>query len=79
MQCFSIITISNGVPVIYGPLIIILLVTGIKDLFEDSRRVKSDKEENFRKTDVFSGKNFIKTHWKDLQVGDIIKVANSSL
>ena len=74
MQCFSIITISNGQPVIYGPLIIILLVTGIKDIFEDSRRGKSDKEENFKKNEVFDGRTFINTHWKDLKVGDVIKV-----
>ena len=74
MQCISLITISNGVPVIYGPLVVILFITGIKDLFEDSRRTKSDNEENFRNTEIFRGQNFIKTHWKDLRVGDIIKV-----
>lgn len=36
------ITTSNNLPVIYGPLFVIIFVTGLKDFLEDHKRRKSD-------------------------------------
>lgn len=65
------LSISNGVPVIYMPLIIILCVSATKDFFEDLKRKKSDLEENTRMIKQAPGK-FLQ--WKDIRVGQIIKV-----
>jgi phospholipid-transporting ATPase len=47
------ISISSGTPTIYFPLIVILIITGLKDLWEDMKRKKSDNEENNRLVDVW--------------------------
>ena len=51
---------SDGMPTIYVPLIIIVLVTAIKDFYEDYKRKKSDQEENNRKCKIWdkASKNF---------------------
>lgn len=74
MQCINIISISGGKPVIYVPLSAIVAITAIKDLFEDLKRHKSDNEENNRKVSVFKNGAFMETIWKDLKVGEVIKV-----
>ncbi|KPM04294.1 phospholipid-transporting ATPase VB-like protein [Sarcoptes scabiei] len=56
------------------PLIFVLSVTAIKDLFEDRRRHSSDKRVNnatCRRYDKKS-KCFIRTKWSKLEVGDLI-------
>ena len=50
------------------------MVSGFKDLWEDIKRKKSDKEENTKKTLVLKGDKFVKTDWLNLRVGQIIKV-----
>jgi len=40
------ISISDGVPTIFMPLFVILLVTAAKDFYEDFKRRTSDNEEN---------------------------------
>jgi len=42
------ITITEGVPTIFMPLFVIVLLTMVKDVYEDSKRHKSDSEENNR-------------------------------
>lgn len=74
MQCINIISISNGRPVIYLPLSAIVVITAIKDLFEDLKRHKSDNEENNRMVRIYRNGGFMESTWKDLKVGEIIKV-----
>ena len=74
LQMISEISASNGIPVIFAPLSFILFVTAIKDLYEDLKRHRSDNEENSRKTLVLKEHGFTSTSWKNLRVGDIIKV-----
>ena len=50
-------TITAGVPTILGPLIFIMIVTAVKDIYEDSKRHKSDKEENNTKTTLYDKTN----------------------
>lgn len=40
------ISISEGVPTIFLPLLVIVIVTGAKDFYEDFKRRTSDFEEN---------------------------------
>lgn len=74
MQAIQIISISGGTPVIYLPLTVIILITAIKDLFEDMKRHKSDNEENNRRVSVSRNGSLMETCWKDLKVGEIVKV-----
>ena len=74
MQIIGSISISNGQPVIYMPLAVILMITAIKDLFEDLKRHKSDNDENNRKITVIREGNPMDTIWSDIKVGEVIKV-----
>ncbi|CAL9103689.1 unnamed protein product [Musa acuminata var. zebrina] len=59
------------------PLAFVLLVTAVKDAYEDWRRHRSDRVENGRAAAVLdpagSGQ-FRSRRWKDLRVGEVIKV-----
>jgi len=83
---FLFIVLLNWVPAInaFGkeismmPVIIVLIVTGIKDLYEDRRRYKSDKRVNYSTCRVYQpgeGK-YVKCLWKELRVGDIVYLSN---
>ena len=76
LQCFPEISNANGKPIILMPLSIVVIVNSIKDFFEDWKRKKSDDEENNRKVEVYDldMEKFIIKKWKDVFVGNIIKV-----
>ena len=59
-----------------GPFTFILFLTAMKELFEDLKRHRADRKTNSANTKVFdpSLKRFVDTPWKDIDVGDIIKV-----
>lgn len=72
MQLIKEISTSSGVPVTWFPLLLIVIISALKDLFEDLKRHRSDKEENCRKTQVLKNGDFVSCKWEDLTVGDII-------
>ena len=74
MQAMPAISISENLPVIFVPLVFILLITMAKDYYEDSKRKKSDKEENMKKILTWENGVFIEKTWKQIKVGNIIKV-----
>ena len=78
LQSIKIISYSSGTPVILFPLAFVVSLNGIKDFFEDYKRKKSDNIENNSKILVFDkNKNeFIKKKWKEVKLGDIVKVLN---
>ncbi|KAL6930714.1 probable Probable phospholipid-transporting ATPase DRS2 [Hanseniaspora guilliermondii] len=59
-----------------GTLAVVLLVSAIKEGFEDLKRGRSDQELNNSPVDVFDffSKSFETRKWNDLHVGDIIKL-----
>lgn len=67
---------SGGQPNILLPLIIVVGVSAIKDIIEDLKRKKADKEENESKVLVadYSSQKFIQRDWQDLKIGDKVKV-----
>jgi len=79
---FLIIAILNQLPqlAVFGrgvsilPLAFVLLVTAVKDAYEDWRRHRSDKVENNRLGLVLVNGHFIEKKWKDIRVGEIIKI-----
>uniref|UniRef100_A0A7N0U3G5 Phospholipid-transporting ATPase n=1 Tax=Kalanchoe fedtschenkoi TaxID=63787 RepID=A0A7N0U3G5_KALFE len=57
------------------PLIVVIGATMVKEAVEDWRRKKQDIEANNRKVLVYrSGNGFTETRWKNLRVGDLVKV-----
>lgn len=74
MQTIDIISISGGKPVMLMPLSFVIIVSMIKDIFEDFKRHKSDHQENFKKTWVYDGHDFKERHWQDVRVGDLVRV-----
>uniref|UniRef100_A0A8B9U5N8 Phospholipid-transporting ATPase n=1 Tax=Anas zonorhyncha TaxID=75864 RepID=A0A8B9U5N8_9AVES len=59
-----------------APVLFILAVTAIKDLWEDYSRYLSDKEINHMECLVYSRneKKYISRYWKEVQVGDFVQL-----
>ncbi|CAR27725.1 hypothetical protein ZYGR_0N02110 [Zygosaccharomyces rouxii] len=59
-----------------GTLLVVLVVSAIKECVEDIKRVHSDNELNNANTEVFSELDggLIQKRWIDIRVGDIVKV-----
>ncbi|RDX64466.1 Phospholipid-transporting ATPase 1, partial [Mucuna pruriens] len=85
---FLIIAILNQLPqlAVFGrgvsilPLAFVLLVTAVKDVFEDWRRHNSDKVENNRLASVLVGGEFVEKKWRDVTVGEVIRIkANEAI
>lgn len=74
LQSIPQISVTGGIPNILLPLIFVLTVSAIKDLLEDIKRSKSDKEENTKKTLKRAGSQWVTTRWMDLKVGDVVKI-----
>ncbi len=56
------------------PLLIVLLVSAIKELVEDFRRKSSDKSLNHSRARVLKGSTFVDVRWVNVAVGDIMRV-----
>ncbi|ODN06541.1 putative phospholipid-transporting ATPase VD [Orchesella cincta] len=59
------------------PVMFVLGVTAIKDLFEDRRRYNSDKRINNATCRVWNreSRRYMKTRWKEMRVGDIVHLS----
>jgi phospholipid-transporting ATPase len=69
---------SGGQPNILLPLVIVVSVSAIKDLLEDMKRRRADKEENEREVLVLDPEHgFEVRHWQDLQQGSIVKITKN--
>ncbi|KAH6803940.1 aminophospholipid ATPase 1 [Perilla frutescens var. frutescens] len=79
---FLAIAILNQLPqlAVFGrgasimPLAFVLVITAVKDAYEDYRRHRSDKIENSRLAWVLVNDKFQQIRWKDIRVGEIIRV-----
>ncbi|KAL1116082.1 hypothetical protein AAG570_005577 [Ranatra chinensis] len=86
---FIFIVLLNWVPSInaFGkeiamiPVMFVLGVTGIKDLFEDRRRHASDKRINNSTCRVYNSEEerYKKVYWKEIRVGDIVHLSNNEV
>ncbi|XP_054648594.1 phospholipid-transporting ATPase VB isoform X2 [Dunckerocampus dactyliophorus] len=78
------LAILNFVPVVNAfqpevaliPICVILSLTALKDAWEDFRRYQSDRKLNNMPCFIYSRKDkqFTERRWKDVQVGDFLKV-----
>ncbi len=55
------------------PLFVVIAISAIKDLFEDLKRHKQDKEENNRKVLTFRHKNFSEENIKKKKRQDALR------
>lgn len=86
---FLLIAVLNWVPAVKAfakeitmiPLLFVLSVTLVKDLYEDQRRRRSDAQVNNSECFVYERNinKYIKSKWKDVQTGDIIKLCNNEI
>ncbi|XP_049540344.1 probable phospholipid-transporting ATPase IA isoform X4 [Anopheles darlingi] len=60
------------------PLIFILSVSAIKEIVEDFKRHRADDEINHRVIEVLRNGQWQSIMWKELSVGDIVKVQNNT-
>ena len=68
------ISSSEGEPLIYVPLFVIVAISATKDMFEDLARKKDDSRENNSKSRRLTADGFQECRWEQIRVGDIIKV-----
>jgi len=59
-----------------GPLCVVLAITALKEAYEDFKRHRQDQRVNGSLALVLRGNKFEHIKWKDIQVGDIVKVLN---
>ncbi|CAD8051177.1 unnamed protein product [Paramecium sonneborni] len=74
LQIIPVTSYTNGVPIIYGPLSMMISISILKDAIEEYSRYKSDQEENNRKSQKYIDNQFIVCNWKDIYQADIILV-----
>ena len=72
---------SGGQPLNAPTLIIIIIISMIKDFIEDLRRRKGDEEENDRKVTRLiasspSGTQYEEVKWREIKTGEIVIVKN---
>ncbi|XP_053150642.1 phospholipid-transporting ATPase IC isoform X2 [Hemicordylus capensis] len=60
------------------PLLLVLGITAIKDLVDDIARHRMDNEINNRTCDVIKEGRFQETKWKDIKVGDVIRLKKNA-
>lgn len=56
------------------PLCIVLFITAIKEIMEDYGVHRSDAELNARKCKVLVGSEFVEQSWRDVKVGDVLRI-----
>lgn len=79
---FLILLILQAIPQIstlawyttFVPLLVVLGITAIKDLVDDIARHKMDKMINNRLCDVLQDGRFKSSRWKNIKVGDIVRL-----
>lgn len=80
---------TEGIPIILVPLVMVILVNGIKDFFEDFKRKQSDDRENNTKCQLIKNSKLnkqkkteekettqllIQKQWKNLKIGQLVKI-----
>nr|XP_028605242.1 phospholipid-transporting ATPase IC [Podarcis muralis] len=77
LQCIPQITTLSWYTTLI-PLLLVLGITAIKDLVDDIARHRMDNEINNRTCDVIKDGRFENTKWKDIKVGDIIRLRKNA-
>lgn len=73
ISCIDLLSSLSPFTAIF-PLVLVLAVSLTRESIEDYKRHRNDDLVNEQKTFIFNNKNFTSILWKDVQLGDIIKV-----
>ena len=81
LQSIKEISYSNGSPIMLFPFSFIVLINGIKEMYEDWKRKKMNEQDNRRLCLIFDNnkKKFINKKWEDIKLGDIIKINKNEI
>ncbi|NWS31058.1 AT8B3 ATPase, partial [Polioptila caerulea] len=60
------------------PLSCLLIIRGLRDLIDDIGRHRSDRNINSRPCEILAGKSFRRQKWRDICVGDIVRLRKDS-
>ncbi|KAI8894365.1 hypothetical protein BC833DRAFT_605122 [Globomyces pollinis-pini] len=60
------------------PLVLVLTISGVKEILEDIKRHTQDKTVNNRVVNTLNGQTFVPKKWRELQVGEIVRIDNSN-
>ncbi|ESO07180.1 hypothetical protein HELRODRAFT_110679 [Helobdella robusta] len=60
------------------PLLMILSLSAVKEIFEDIKRRRADDETNSRKVYALRNNHWMEIEWRKIVVGDIVKVTNEN-
>ena len=76
MQTRNAITITNGLPTVGYNLVPLIILSMIKDAFEDYKRHKADGAENNKTVNVYNPKSgkFVQKLWRSVYPGEILKL-----
>ena len=74
LQAFPSISTTEGRPSILLPLLIVVLISAVKDALEDYGRWKGDFVKNNEQYKTYHKGHFHKVHSKDLLVGDLLMI-----
>ncbi|CAD7954277.1 unnamed protein product, partial [Amoebophrya sp. A25] len=74
LQSIGPISDSDGQPTILVGLLPIMMAVAVREGLEDRARHRNDARENKKIVERFKNGNVNPTQWKDLQVGDVIRV-----
>ena len=81
LQTIKEISYSNGSPIMLIPFSFIVLINGIKDLYEDIKRRKMNNIDNNRLCEAYdtNKKKFVNKKWEEIKLGDIIKIKKNEI
>ena len=81
MQMIDLISISGGRPAMAVPLVFVVLVSMVKDAFEDYKRHAADAKENDALALVLDPRSnqFIPTKWKHICPGDYVQLKSDEM
>lgn len=82
---FLVVAVLQSIPVLsplnpissIAPLLFVISLSMIREAFEDLARYKSDLETNSYKTTRYVGREWEEVEWKDIIVGDIVRIDDS--
>ncbi|XP_029939575.1 phospholipid-transporting ATPase IC [Salarias fasciatus] len=79
---FLLMLVLQSIPIISSipwyitmiPLLFVLSVKGVKDIVHDMERRRCDSEINARPCEILASQSFKTVQWKDLHVGDVVRI-----
>lgn len=81
LQCIPVVSNTNGYPTTLIPLLVVVLVDALFQIFEDVKRHAADLRANSSESHVFDSEQYIfeSCLWSQIVVGDVVKIHNRQI